>query len=157
MSESFTRNAPVPPLRLRAEDRADLRIIAACLQDAVVKRDEMTYLPKQRRFAAVLNRFRWERETTQEKGARLSPQRVRTGLHFDGVFKVKTRNLDNIDKETVLSLLTVDCRSREDGSGEITLVFADDRDVRLEVECIDVHLTDITEPWRAKGRPDHSS
>src|ERR1700750_3143232 len=47
-------------LKLRARDGADLAIIAACLQDALIRPRDMTYLPDDKRFAFVANRFRWE-------------------------------------------------------------------------------------------------
>jgi hypothetical protein len=27
--------------------------------------------------------------------------------------------------------------------------------IRLDVECIDAHLSDLTEPWPAKAKPKH--
>ena len=47
-------------LKLRARDARDLETIAACVQDALVALGGMKYLPRERRFALMLNRFRWE-------------------------------------------------------------------------------------------------
>ena len=49
-----------PGLRLLAEDEEDLKIISAHVQDAVVRVGDLAYLPKARRFALLLNRYRWE-------------------------------------------------------------------------------------------------
>ena len=48
------------PLKLRARDDADLQAIATIVQDALVARGDIKYLPRERRFALMLNRFRWE-------------------------------------------------------------------------------------------------
>jgi hypothetical protein len=48
------------PLKLRARDLDDMAVIAAMLQDAVVRPAEMTYLAREKRFVMVLSRFRWE-------------------------------------------------------------------------------------------------
>jgi len=63
-------------LKLAAADAEDLQILSARLQDAVVKLKNVTWLPRKRRFAAVLNRLQWERRR-QDAG-------VLAGLHFDG-------------------------------------------------------------------------
>src|SRR3546814_9083894 len=47
------------PLKLRAHDPADMDVVAALLQDALVPLGDMTYLAKETRFVMVANRFRW--------------------------------------------------------------------------------------------------
>ncbi len=46
--------------RLKAADAEDLEILSARLQDAAGRLKDFVWLPKQRRFAALVNRFRWE-------------------------------------------------------------------------------------------------
>ncbi|MDX1576125.1 MAG: DUF2948 family protein, partial [Kiloniellales bacterium] len=48
------------PLKLRARDLDDMTVMAAMLQDAVVRPAEMTYLAREKRFVMVMSRFRWE-------------------------------------------------------------------------------------------------
>ncbi len=145
-------------LKLRAEDADDLAVIAACLQDAVVLRRDMTYRPRERRFAAVLNRFRWEKERADAAAPRPARarrgERIRTGLHFDHVGAVKTRHLES-DNAAALELLTIDARLDPAGGAEITLVFAGGGEIKLAAECIDCSLDDLTEPWSARARPAH--
>src|SRR4029450_10962026 len=50
-----------PPLKIIARDAEDLAVVSACLQDALIPLNEMRYLPQERRFIMVANRFRWER------------------------------------------------------------------------------------------------
>ena len=48
------------PLRLVAQDAEDLRIISTLVQDAVLSARALKFDPRRRRFALLLNRFRWE-------------------------------------------------------------------------------------------------
>ena len=48
-------------LRLRACDKEDVQVIAACLQDALIPLREMAFMAEERRFLAAFNRFQWER------------------------------------------------------------------------------------------------
>ena len=47
-------------LRLQAREPDDLEIVSAMLQDAVIAVRDMAFLPAERRFVMVANRFRWE-------------------------------------------------------------------------------------------------
>ena len=46
-------------LKLIAFDVDDLAVLSAHLQDAVLKVGDIAYLPRERRFAAIGNRFDW--------------------------------------------------------------------------------------------------
>jgi hypothetical protein len=39
----------------------------------------------------------------------------------------------------------------------VELVLAGGGAIRLTVECIDAELVDMTQPWAARGTPDHDS
>ena len=56
------------PLKVIARDAEDLAVVAACLQDALIPLNEMRYLPQERRFIMVANRFRWERAAQGNQG-----------------------------------------------------------------------------------------
>lgn len=143
------------PLKLLAQDEDDLTVMAACLQDATFKADDMAFLPRQRRFAAVANRYRWElQEPRFFRPSRR--ERVRSGLHFDGVLKARFAGFQPGDDGQVLELLTISCDPREDGQAVLTLLFAGGAAVRLDVECIDGQLTDLSAPWPARRRPAHN-
>ena len=51
----------MPDLKLIALDTEDLNVLSAHLQDAVLRVADMAYLPKERRFAVILNRFDWQK------------------------------------------------------------------------------------------------
>jgi hypothetical protein len=137
-------------LKLAAADAEDLEILSARLQDAVAKLKNITWLPKKRRFAAVVNRLQWE------GGGKT---RVRAGLHFDGVLKVQSHKVKLGAGEAVVSLLAVTFQpnGNEDPGGVIEIVLAGGGAIRLTVECIDAELADMSGPWAAIGTPDHEA
>ncbi len=136
---------------LAAEDREDLEILSARLQDAAGKLKDFAWLPKQRRFACVVNRYRWE-DTKGAKGSR-----VRAGLKFESVLDVKSQNIKLGAREAIVSLLAIKFTGAggEDPSGTIELLFAGGGTFQLKVECIDATLSDLTTSWEARARPDH--
>jgi len=145
-----------PELVLSAEDAEDLEIISARLQDAVGQIKDFVYLPKKRRFVALLNRFEWERPEKGRSGGNL---RVRSGLHFDDVLSAKSKNLKLGAPGAVVSLLAISFAPKggEDTAGVIELTFSGGGAIRLEVECIAAHLKDVGGSWAARGRPAHES
>jgi hypothetical protein len=138
-------------LTLGAEDAEDLQIISARLQDAVAQLKDLVYLPKSRRFVALFNRFKWE------SGAKNLNLRVRSGLHFDRVLSAKAHKLKRGDPQGVVSLLAIRFvpKGGEDPGGVIELVFSGGGAMRLDVECIDAGLSDVSGEWAARGRPLH--
>ncbi len=141
------------PLNLGAEDADDLQIISSLCQDAVFPITEMQWRAKERRFALLLNRFRWEDEGMN----RHAPERVQSILAIDSVLGVSSQGIDRTDKEVILSLLSVAFEAGEDGAGQILLTLAGDGAIRLDVEALDTTLKDVTRPYRAvsKSIPNH--
>jgi hypothetical protein len=137
-------------VKLAAADAEDLEVMSARLQDAAGKLKNFTWLPRKRRFAAVLNRLQWE------GGGKT---RIRAGLHFDGVLKVQSHRVKLGAGEAVVSLLAVTFKPNvgEDPGGVIEIVLAGGGAIRLTVECIDAELADMTGPWAARGTPDHEA
>jgi len=134
------------PLRLIAQDAEDLSVISAALQDAVTKIGDIQFDKAARTLTVGLNRYRWEK-----KGG----ERVRSGLQFSSVLSVKARNLKQGVKDAVIDLLAVTFHTSEAPAGEITLTFAGGGDLKLEVECIDVVLADVSLAWPTRARPQH--
>ena len=138
------------PLRLRALDGDDLTVISALVQDAVVTVGEVGYLRQHRRFAALVNRFRWEGQTR-------TPERVRSMLVIEDVLAVKSQGVDPRDKDTVLSILSLSWEPGEDGAGRILVTLAGDGALAVEVEALEILLQDVTKPYLAPSRkaPSH--
>jgi hypothetical protein len=137
-------------LKLRAMDAEDLEMLSARLQDAVGRLKDFVWLPKQRRFALLLNRFRWE-------DANGAGTRVKAALRFDSVVKVQSANVKQGAPEAVVSLLAIKFtpKGESDPGGMVELLMAGGGVIRLTVECIDAELADLTRPWAARGRPSH--
>ena len=147
-------------LALHAHDDEDLAVISAHLQDAVGVIGDMAYQPEKRRFAMLVNRFVWEREAKAGAFQRAVPQRVRTGIHFEYVQKALVHNLPYKEKDAAFDLLAIrfePSEGEDDPSGIIELNFAGGGSLRLLVECIEVFMTDLSEPWPVKTRPRHPS
>lgn len=142
------------PLRLFTEEAEDLKIIAAAVQDAVVKAGNLKYEQKKRRFAIELNRYRWETAPVR-KGQ--PGERVRSLLAFDGVLSVKTRGITKADPELILSLLSADFVAdvAEPPGGKVVLLFAGDGEIVLTVEAIDASLIDSDYVWPTRHVPSH--
>lgn len=138
-------------LVLAAADAEDLRTISARLQDAVAQVKDLVYLPKSRRFAGLFNRFKWE-----TAGAH-SGTRVRAGLHVEGVLSAKSSRMHTTNPDAVASLLAIRFQPAggEDPGGVVELVFSGGGIIRLQVECIDMELSDVSGEWAARGRPVH--
>lgn len=139
------------PLYLGAVSAQDLQVIAALAQDAVFPISEVSWRPSERRFAILLNRFRWEDRPTAEARGR-PVERVQSVLSFGDVRKTASQGVDSSDKETILSLLSVEFEPGADGAGRIVLTLAGDGLIALEVDCLDVTLRDVTRPYIAPSR-----
>ena len=157
------------PLKLRVKDEEDLTVLSSLLQDAVLPVQDMTFLPGERRFVMVLNRFRWERapETLafeeedagedQEEDVRFEDvtgaslyERVNCGLTFDNVKLARFRGFDPEERGRILELLALEMRDKS-----LFLRFADEVEVELVIQRLSGHLEDLGEPWPTTRRPSH--
>jgi hypothetical protein len=142
-------------LRLIALDEDDLKIISAQLQDALVRMDELTFLPKERRFVAVLKRFDWLKvaDTSDEDGQYF--ERRQAALRFERVLAAQYRDLPLDQKDGVEELLAVHFEASDPPSGFINLIFSGGGAIRLQVECIESEMRDLGPVWRTRTKPDH--
>ena len=123
-------------LKLVALDKDDVEVISAHMQDACVRREDMTYLPKQNRFVLGALRYDWI-------GAKHAlDERVGSVLRFDRVLKVAQIGLDD-ETAKVRNLLAITFEKTEAPSGLVFLNFGDGAVVRLEVECLEAELRDV--------------
>jgi hypothetical protein len=137
-------------LKLVALDREGLGVISAHIQDTCVKRVDMTWLPRQRRFLVAGMRYDWV-------GAKTGPEeRVSSVLRFDRVLRVSHLGLTEIDSDATLNLLGMTFEKTEPPAGIIILAFADGALVRLDVECVEVELRDLAHRIPAQACPGHA-
>lgn len=140
----FRDGASGLPLKLRAFDGEDLDIISSLLQDAVLPAAEMTWLPTERRFAMLVNRFRWEQFARNGKC-----ERVQSLIIINDVMKVCSSGFDQNAQDLVLSLLAMRFEPGKDGTGRLLLTLAGDGEIALDVECVDIALKDVSRPYPA--------
>jgi len=136
-------------LKLRAEDSEDVAVISACLQDALVPVRDFAYVPEERAFMFVANRFRWE------SGLRPAPgevgfERTLCGISFSEVTAVSYSGFRRSEHGRILSLLAITAEN-----GAVNLEFSGGAAIRLEVARILCHAKDIGEPWPTPWQPRH--
>lgn len=159
------------PMKLRARDSADLAVISACLQDALVNLRETKFLPSERRFVFIANRFRWElgatcpaRQSAERRAAATADatfssedddharyERTHCGVCFERVQGVRSKGLKGAFSPRFLELLAL-----QTAPGAVLLHFAGAATVRLEVDGIRCYLEDLGEAWPTAWRPGHS-
>ena len=146
------------PLNLGAVDAEDLKVISALAQDAVFPVTEMTWRASERRFALLLNRFRWEdRDAASRRGRPF--ERVQSVLGVENVLGVASTGFDRYDPDLVLSLLAIDWQPGKDAEGHVLLTLAGDGAIRLHVEALELRLRDVTRPYVAPSgkAPEHGA
>ena len=146
MADARFEDGATRPINLVARDVEDLAVLSALVQDAVLTAGDMRYVKSKRRFALLINRFRWE------DGAARAPERVRSLLVFDDVTVVQGQGVDRKDPDLVLSLLSLAFAPGDDGAGVVTLNFAGDGALALAVEALEVSLKDVTRPYLALSK-----
>jgi hypothetical protein len=142
---------PIKPesLRLRAEAAADYDVIAACLQDALMPLSEMAFLPKEKRFVAVFDRFMWE-HCAPAAANRRPPFTIQTALRVEGVEAARLHEIDQSHAQVLLELLTIIPES-----GSLLMMFAGGGAIRLEGEKLICVVEDLSVPQPAPVAPHH--
>lgn len=155
MAEDQTMSLPI---KLRAQDAEDLRVVSACLQDAIVPIGEMCFLPTEARFVLIVNRFKWE---TAEGGRPVAGptaededlypfERTHCAVRFDNITAARTRGIDLKSRGQILELLSL-----EEDDGGIVLHFAGGGCIRLDGAGWRCVLEDLGEPWPTASCPCH--
>lgn len=141
------------PLNLGALDGDDLAVLSSLVQDAVFPASEMQWDARNRRFALLVNRVRWE----DDGQTRHAPERVQSVLVFSNVLSVASQGVPKGDADTILSLLTCTFEETDAPSGYVHLTLAGDGAIRLHVEAMDASLKDVTKPYVAPSKklPSH--
>lgn len=135
---------PPEPLRLLAVDVEDLQFVSAAVQDAILRPVDIVWERSARQLTLTLSRFCWECGGT----------RVMAAMQFGDVIAVKSRQLPR-GPEQALELLALHFEPSEAPSGQVYLMFAGGGDLRIDVECLDVVLADLSDRWPAREKPSH--
>lgn len=140
-------------LKLLALDDEDLTVISAAMQDAVLRVEDIEFDKNNNQFLILANRFAWEKR----KGfLKKHHERRRTVLAFKRVNGVKMRGFNAGNDDQVLSLLALRFLETDEGpEGELELIMSGNAGILLDVECIEVQLTDTGGAWETRFKPKH--
>jgi len=119
--------------KIIAKDSQGLKLISAYCFEAKVKINELKYLKKNQIFLIFLQRFNRENEKNREK--------INSVCKFEFVEDVKSKNINQNDKNLILELLAIDILKNKD-KFEINLVFKNNSCIILSTEIVEVTLED---------------
>ena len=119
-----------------ASDLDGLQVISACSAGAKVKVADIKFLLSNKVFLLSIERTKIE--TNQED------KRINSILRFDNVLKVKSKNIDQNNKELVLELMAIDYL-KNNNDYEINLMFENNVHISLVVEALEILLEDQNE------------
>ena len=119
-----------------ATDNEGLQMISACSAGAKVKVSEIKYLASNKVFLLSIERTKVETEQKKKK--------INSICRFDFVDKVKSKNIDQSNQETVFELIGIDYLKNNDNY-EINLIFNKNAHIALTTETIEVRLEDQSE------------
>ena len=139
-------------LKLIVRNREDLKVISAYSQDSIVAVEDITFLRKNRIFVMIINRFMWE---DIEKGINRQSKRIRCALKFEGILKVKSKKINQKDKNKRLECLAIECKEILHKNNEINFFFAGGGVITLISESIEAIMRDLGEAWNVKHTPKH--
>ena len=139
-------------LKIIGKNQEDLKVISAYLQDSIVVVKDMVFLKQNRIFVIIVNRYMWE---DIEKGVFRKHKRTRCALRFGEVIKVKSKNINQKNRNKILECLAIKCRLFIDENYEIKIFFSGNSLITIMTETIDVVVHDLGRPWNVKHAPLH--
>ena len=139
-------------LKLMVRNREDLKVISAYSHDSIVAIKDITFLEKNRIFIMIINRFMWE---DIEKGINRQSKRIRCALKFEGILKVKSKKINQKNKNKRLESLAIEYNEILNKNNEINFLFAGGGVITLISESIEVAIHDLGKPWNVKHIPKH--
>jgi len=111
-------------------------MISACSSGAKVKVSDIKYLASNKVFLLSIERIKLENENAHKK--------VNSICRFDFIDKVRSKNIDQSNQETVLELVGIDYL-KNNNVYEINLIFDNNSHIALTTETIEVRLEDQSE------------
>jgi hypothetical protein len=119
-----------------ANDNEGLQMISACSSGAKVKVSDIKYLGSNKVFLISLERSKLEENKTNKK--------INSICRFDFVDKVKSKNIDQKKKDSILELIAINYMKNKDNY-EINLIFKNNAHIALTTETIEARLEDQNE------------
>ena len=122
--------------KIIANDKEGLQMISACSSGAKVKISDIKYLGSNKIFLLSIERAKIENNQENKK--------INSVCRFDFVDKVKSKNIDQSNQETVLQLIGIDYLKNNDVY-EINIIFDNNAHITLTTETIEARLEDQSE------------
>ena len=122
--------------KIIANDKEGLQMISAYSSGAKVKVVDIKYLESNKVFLLSIERTKIENDQEDKK--------INSICRFDFVDKVKSKNINQSNKDLVLELIGIDYLKNNDDY-EINLIFENNAHIALITETIDVRLEDQNE------------
>ena len=122
--------------KIIASDNEGLQMISACSSGAKVKVSDIKYLALSKVFLLSIERTKIEINQKDKK--------INSICRFDFVDKVKSKNINQKNKDLVLELIAIDYLKNNDDY-EINLIFNNNAHIALTTELIEVRLEDQNE------------
>ena len=119
--------------KIIATDSEGLQMISACCAGAKVSVTDIKFLQSNKVFLFSIERNKVESGQNNKK--------VNSICKFDFVDSVKSKNIDQKNKNLVLELIGIDYLKNKDNY-EIYLIFNDNAHISLMTETIEVRLED---------------
>ena len=139
-------------LKLIGKNQEDLKVISAYVQDSIVAVKDIVFLRKNRIFIMMVNRFMWE---DVEKGLLKQNKRIRCAIKFEEVLKVKSKEINQKNKNKFLECLAIKYKEISNNNYKIKIFFSGDNIITLISEAIEVVMHDVGKPWNVKHIPKH--
>ena len=147
MNKSIKKN-----LQLIGKNQEDLKVISAYSQDSIVAVKDMIFLEKNKIFVMIINRFMWE---DTGKGTYKQNKRIRCAIKFEGILKVKSKKINQKNRNKRLECLAIKCNEILSKNYEINFFFAGGGIITLISESIEVVMNDLGASWNVKYIPKH--
>ena len=122
--------------KIIANDQEGLQMISACSSGAKVKVKDIKYLASNKVFLLSIERTKIESDQDDKK--------INSICRFDFVDKVRSKNINQLNKDLVLELIGIDYLKNNDDY-EINLIFNKNAYIALTTETIEVRLEDQNE------------
>ena len=122
--------------KIIASDQEGLQMISACSSGAKAKIADIKYLASNKVFLLSIERTKVESDQEDKK--------INSICRFDFVDKVRSKNIDQSNQETVLELIGIDYLKNNDVY-EINLIFNNNAHIALTTETIEARLEDQSE------------
>ena len=122
--------------KIIASDQEGLQMISVCSSGAKVKIADIKYLSSNKVFLLSIERTKVESDQEDKK--------INSICRFDFVDKVRSKNIDQSNQETVLELIGIDYLKNNDVY-EINLIFNNNAHIALTTETIEARLEDQSE------------